>query len=210
MRYLALAADYDGTLTISGTLSTEVEGALERLRSSGRRVVLVPGRTFEDLASGCPSIEHFDSVVLENGGVLYSPSRRQITALCPPVSPELVRGLARRGVEPVIRGQAILATKRPHEIAVLETIRDLGLELQNIFNGGAVMVLPSGVNKGSGLGAALREIGLSTHEVVGIGNAEDDHSFLETCECSVAVDNAVAIYPAATPRRDDPDHFSTA
>ena len=89
-----------------------------------------------------------------------------------------------------------MATRRPNEIAVLETIRDLGLELQIIFNGGAVMVLPSGVNKGSGLEAALREIGLSTHEIVGVGNAENDHSFLEICECSVAVDNAVAALKA--------------
>jgi HAD superfamily hydrolase (TIGR01484 family) len=82
------------------------------------------------------------------------------------------------------------------QIAVLGTIRDLGLELQIIFNGAAVMVLPSGVNKGSGLRAALREIGLSTHEIVGVGNAENDHSFLEICECSVAVDNAVAALKA--------------
>jgi HAD superfamily hydrolase (TIGR01484 family) len=196
MRYLALAADYDGTLTVSGSLSTEVEGALERLRSSGRRVVLVTGRTFEELAAACSSMALFDCVVLENGAVLYTPSRRQLTALCPPASPELARELAQRGVKPLIKGQAIVATRRPNEIAVLETIRDLGLELQIIFNGGAVMVLPSGVNKGSGLEAALREIGLSTHEIVGVGNAENDHSFLEICECSVAVDNAVAALKA--------------
>ena len=35
--YLALAADYDGTLVMSGSLSVEFEAALERLRSSGRR-----------------------------------------------------------------------------------------------------------------------------------------------------------------------------
>ena len=196
MRYLALAADYDGTLTMSGSLSAEVEGALEWLRSSGRRVVLVTGRTFEELEAACASMALFDCVVLENGAVLYSPPRRQLTALCPPASPDLVRELAHRGVEPVIRGQAIVATRRPNEIAVLETIRDLGLELQIIFNGDAVMVLPSGVNKGSGLQAALREIGLSTHEIVGVGNAENDHSFLEICECSVAVDNAVAALKA--------------
>ena len=196
MRYLALAADYDGTLTMSGSLSAEVEGALDWLRSSGRRVLLVTGRTFEEFAAACSSMALFDCVVLENGAVLYSPSTRQLTALCPPASPQLARELTRRGVAPVIRGQAIVATRRPNEIAVLETIRDLGLELQIVFNGAAVMVLPSGVNKGSGLQAALREIGLSTHEIVGVGNAENDHSFLEICECSVAVDNAVAALKA--------------
>ena len=94
MRYLALAADYDGTLTMSGSLSAEVEGALERLRSSGRRVVLVTGRTFEEFAAACPNMALFDCVVLENGAVLYSPPRRQLTELCPPASPQLARELA--------------------------------------------------------------------------------------------------------------------
>ena len=134
--------------------------------------------------------------MLENGCVLYSPSRRETTVLCPPVSLELAGELARRGVDPVVTGHAILATTRPHEVAVLEAIRDLGLELQIIFNGGAVMVLPSGINKGSGLRAALGEMGLSVHEVVAVGNAENDHSFLEIRECAVAVDNAVAAIKA--------------
>jgi hydroxymethylpyrimidine pyrophosphatase-like HAD family hydrolase len=191
MRYLALATDYDGTLTTSGKLSTEVERALERLRASGRRALLLTGRTFDELVSVCPKLDLFDAIVLENGGVLYSPATRESTVLCPVVSPELAQELTRRGVKPLIRGRALLATRRPHEIAVLEAIRDLGVELQIVFNGNAVMVLPSGVNKGSGLKAALRDRGLSPHEVVGVGNGENDHSFLEICECAVAVGNAI-------------------
>jgi hydroxymethylpyrimidine pyrophosphatase-like HAD family hydrolase len=175
----------------SGTLSEEVEVALARLRSSGRQAVLVTGRTFEELESHGPNLGLFDCVVLENGAVLHSPSRRRTVALCPPASLDLARELDRRGVEPVLTGQAILATRRPHEVQVLEAIRDLGLELQILFNGDAVMVLPSGVNKGSGLKAALSELGLSAHEVVGVGNGENDHSFLDICACAVAVDNAV-------------------
>jgi len=60
MRYLALAADYDGTLAMSGSLSAEVEGALEQLRSSGRRVVLVTGRTFEEFEAACSNMALFD------------------------------------------------------------------------------------------------------------------------------------------------------
>jgi hypothetical protein len=74
---------------------------------------------------------------------------------------------------------------------VLKAIRDLGVEMQVIFNKGAVMVLPSGVNKASGLSAALGEIGLSPHNVVGVGDAENDHALLSLCECSVAVANAL-------------------
>jgi len=74
---------------------------------------------------------------------------------------------------------------------VVETIRDLGLDLQVIFNKNAVMVLPSGINKAVGLNAALSELGLSPHNTVGVGDAENDQAFLELCKCSVAVANAL-------------------
>jgi hypothetical protein len=88
-------------------------------------------------------------------------------------------------------GRAIVATWRPHENTVLQAIRELGLELQVIFNKGAVMVLPTGVNKATGLIAALKEMGLSPHNAVGVGDAENDHAFLHLCECSAAVANAL-------------------
>lgn len=191
MRYLALATDYDDTLATSGHVTPETKGALSRLAKSGRRLVLLTGRTLEELVRDCPQLEMFDCVVLENGGVLYVPANRQMIPLCAPSALSLIPHLQRRGVEPIIRGRTIVASRRPHEVAILETIRDLGLELQILFNQEAVMVLPSGVNKGSGLRAALQRMGLSVHEVVGIGNAANDHSFLELCECAVAVDNAV-------------------
>lgn len=203
MRYLALACDYDGTVARSDKLAPEVASALGKLRKSGRRAVLVTGRTFEELVADLPDIELFDALVLENGGVLHWPRARETTPLCPSPSRALLERLAARGVSPLISGSAIIATRRPNEIAVLEAIRDLGLELQIIFNGDAVMVLPGGVNKGFGLSAALRKMGLSPHEVVGIGDGENDHSFLDLCECSAAVANAV---PAIKAKVD----FSTA
>ncbi|HEY8924239.1 MAG TPA: HAD hydrolase family protein [Polyangia bacterium] len=191
MRYLALAADYDDTIARHGWLGEDVKGALQRLRASGRRAVLVTGRTLDELLSVCPELDLFAAVVVENGAVLHVPSRRDTRVLCAPVPDLLARELERRGVQPLIRGRAILATRRPHEIAVLEAIRDLDLELQITFNRAAVMVLPSGVNKGSGLRAALRELDMSIHEAVGIGNGQNDHAFLDICECAVAVSNAV-------------------
>jgi energy-coupling factor transporter ATP-binding protein EcfA2 len=53
------------------------------------------------------------------------------------------------------------------------------------------MILPSGVNKMSGLCATLEELKFSSHNVVGVGDAENDHAFLESCECAVAVSNAI-------------------
>ena len=94
---------------------------------------------------------------------------------------------------PVLAGRCIVATWEPHQHAVLEAIRELGLELQIIFNKGAVMVLPAGTSKASGLEAALALLELSPHNVVGIGDAENDHAFLRLCGCGVAVANALPL-----------------
>ena len=91
-------------------------------------------------------------------------------------------------------GRTIVATFSPHEQAVLETIRELGLELQVIFNKGAVMVLPSGMNKASGLRDGAPGAGPVRRTTwSGIGDAENDHAFLSACECGVAVANALPL-----------------
>ncbi len=192
MRYMALACDYDGTRAQSGRLTERTIEALNRLRLSGRRTILVTGRILEDLLRVCPDLSIFDAVVLENGAVVYWPATRESTQLCLTPPRSLAEALENRGVEPLVQGRVLLATWRPHEVTVLETIRDQGLELQIIFNENAVMVLPAGINKGSGLDSVLRRLGLSRHEVAGVGNAQNDHSFLDLCECSVAVANAIA------------------
>jgi hypothetical protein len=55
MRYLALACDYDGTLASEGRVAPETVGALERLRASGRRLLLVTGREAERPTLRLPS-----------------------------------------------------------------------------------------------------------------------------------------------------------
>jgi phosphoglycolate phosphatase-like HAD superfamily hydrolase len=84
-----------------------------------------------------------------------------------------------------------VATWQPHETVVLQTIRDLGLELQVIFNKGAVMILPPGVNKATGLAAALVQLKISPHNVVAVGDAENDHALCHSCGASAAVANAL-------------------
>jgi HAD superfamily hydrolase (TIGR01484 family) len=191
MRYMALACDYDGTLARDGHVDEETVAVLERVRGSGRRLLLVTGRELDDLLKVCPHTALFDYIVAENGAVLYVPATGTESLLGTPPPEAFVTALRERDVNPLSVGRVIVATWHPHENTVLETIRDLGLELQVIFNKGAVMVLPSGMNKATGLSAALTLLGLSPHNVVGIGDAENDHAFLSLCECAVAVANAL-------------------
>ena len=192
MRYHVLACDYDGTLATRGQVDAGTLASLDRLRGSGRKLILVTGRQLPDLMEVFPRLDLFDRVVAENGALLYTPSDRTERTLAEPPPEAFVTALRRREVRPLGVGRVIVATWRPEESAVLETIRELGLELQVIFNKGAVMVLPSGVNKASGMDAALAELRISRHNAVGIGDAENDHAFLARCECAVAVANALA------------------
>lgn len=191
MRYLVLATDYDGTLAHDGVTAVETIAAVERFRASGGRPILVTGRELPDLRRTFDRLDLFERVVAENGGLLYDPATRRERLLGAAPDPRLVDLMQARGVSPLSIGRTIIATVEPWEQVALEGIRTLGLELQVIFNKGAVMILPSGVNKATGLCAALDELCLSAHNVVGVGDAENDHALLDTCELSVAVANAI-------------------
>jgi hydroxymethylpyrimidine pyrophosphatase-like HAD family hydrolase len=188
--YRALASDFDGTLAHNGTVEQETLDALMRLKKAGYHLILVTGRILHELASIFPELGWFDLVVVENGAVLFDPQKQQLDILSDTPPSKFIARLHEIGM-PLQTGKVIVATWEPHEKEVLQTIKDMGLEFQVIFNKGAVMILPSGVNKAFGLRAALRQLGVKESEVVGVGDAENDHAFLEICGLSVAVANAL-------------------
>jgi len=195
----AVATDYDGTLAWDGVVLPSTLEALQYFKKKGGALLMVTGRELPDLFRTFPHVDLFDRIVAENGALLYRPATTESIPLGEPPPWEFAQALVRKGVHPVSVGKVIISTVQPHEIVVLETIRELGLELEVIFNKGAVMILPSGINKASGLKVALAELGLSRQEVAGIGDAENDHAFLELCGLSAAVANAL---PALKARAD--------
>lgn len=196
MRYLTLATDYDGTLATDGHVNNDTITALERLRKTGRKLILVTGRQLDDLMVAFPYFHLLDAVVAENGAVLHLPSRQEVKLLGEPPKAEFIHLLQQRGVNPLSIGSVIVATWHPQESTVAQVMEELGLELQVILNKGAVMILPAGVNKASGLSIALEELGLSPHSTVAVGDAENDTAMLTLCACGVAVANALPIVKA--------------
>lgn len=186
-----LATDYDGTIATHGTVDPDTIGALRRLRDAGGTLILVTGRELPQLKQVFPELALFHMVVAENGAVLYTPATRKERPLCEPPEEEFVRALKERGVKPLSVGRVIVATYEPHQTTVLQVIHDLGLEWQVIFNKGAVMVLPTGVNKATGLTCALKELAIEPAEVAGVGDAENDHALLQLCGIGAAVANAL-------------------
>jgi hydroxymethylpyrimidine pyrophosphatase-like HAD family hydrolase len=188
--YRAVAIDYDGTLTESDAPDADVLTAIRRTRGSGRAVVLVTGRILASLRRSFPEAERtFDAIVAENGGVIWLPGTgaRAVAARVPA---ELADALEARGL-PVQRGDVLLATQARHDQAVLQEVARLGLEVRLVRNREELMVLPPGVTKGTGLLEALAELGISGHSTIAVGDAENDHSLVESCELGVAVANAV-------------------
>jgi hydroxymethylpyrimidine pyrophosphatase-like HAD family hydrolase len=192
MRYAALATDYDGTLATHGVVEGLTLRALERFRASGRKVVLVTGRQLDELAQVFAHVRIFERVVAENGAVLFTPATDEVRLLAEPPPPAFARALRALGVDPISTGRVIVATREPFQDVVRETIRAMDLDLQVEFNKGAVMVLPTGTTKRTGLAAALEDTRISPHAVVGVGDAENDQAFLSLCECAVSVANALA------------------
>jgi HAD superfamily hydrolase (TIGR01484 family) len=199
MRYLCLVCDYDGTIARDGKVAPTTIAALRRVAASGRKLVLATGREMPDLQRIFPELPLFHLVIAENGGLLYEPATRKQLLLTERPAEKFIAELKRRGVGPLSVGETIVATWHPWETVALEVIREMGLGLQVIFNKDAVMILPSGVDKGTGLRIALGKLGLSPHQAVGVGDAENDHAFLAVCGCGVAVANAL---PALKERAD--------
>ena len=191
MRYHILATDYDGTIALHGKVNKQTVEALKQLKASARKLILVTGRELEELIALFPEYTLFDVIVAENGALIYDPltMKEQLLGERPPAA--FIDALKQQNVQPLSVGRVIVATWEPHETTVLEAIKSTGIEHQVIFNKGAVMVLPPGINKAAGLQAVLKHMKYSSHNIVAVGDAENDIAMMQLAECSVAVANAL-------------------
>lgn len=187
--FQVVALDLDGTLTSQGEVSIEALDAIDQVRGGGLAVVLVTGRIASELKAAYPQItDHVDALVLENGAVAVIDGATR--ALSPPVDTALDDALTDRKV-PHRRGQVLVAVDGEHAATVLDVIGELGLDCQLVRNRAALMVLPAGVTKGTGLEAVLTELNRSAHNTIAVGDAENDLSLLWTAEIGAAVADAV-------------------
>lgn len=193
MPYVALASDYDGTLATNGCVSVETVAALQRWKAAGRFLIMVTGRELKELKAIFPELVLFDQVVVENGPVIYEPATGQMQCIASPPPSVFLEQLEAMGVTPVVAGQVIVATWEPHDQAVREVIATLGMDWQVIRNKRAVMALPNGINKATGLRHLLAQMRLSPDQVVGVGDAENDLDLLQLCGYGVAVANALPV-----------------
>jgi hypothetical protein len=185
MKFGVLALDYDGTIARDGVLDPEVRTAIAEVRARGIAVVIVTGRILSELEHFAGDLHFVDAVVAENGAVLWFPNGHS-RLLGSVSSLAFVQELRRRGLD-FKAGQSVVELDAGAAPRVLDVIRELELPLVLLFNRGRLMVLPQSVSKGMGLREALATLRLSAHNAIGIGDAENDHDLLATCELGVAV-----------------------
>jgi hypothetical protein len=149
-------------------------------------VVIVTGRILSELRGIAGGLDFVDGVVAENGAVVSLPNgHTMLLGQSPPVL--LLRELTGRGIEFKV-GRCIVEMDANFANVAISLIRQLELSLTITFNRGRMMMLPNSITKSSGLNEVLNILGISLHNAVGIGDAENDHDLLNKCEYGVAVE----------------------
>lgn len=190
MPYKVFATDFDGTIAHDGAVDDATLDALRRLKASGVKIVLVTGRELAHFLDLFPEVDLFDRLVMENGAVLYNPGTKKMRLLAPAPPQPLVERMQKLNI-PLSVGHSVVATFEPHGQALFDAVRELHLEWHVIFNKDAVMCLPAGVTKATGLKPALEELGITPEETVAAGDAENDHAMLQMVGLAVAPANAL-------------------
>jgi hydroxymethylpyrimidine pyrophosphatase-like HAD family hydrolase len=191
MRHRVLACDFDGTLATNGVCTDETVEALERVAGIGMRLVLVTGRTWEELIDVFDPRGLFEQIVVENGAVVIDAASGHEQLLAPRVPPALVGEFQRVGVTPLIVGRVLCSTAISQDAKLTAAIARLGVDRQVVHNRDSAMVLPHGISKRTGIEAALRALGETPASTVAVGDGENDVALFAVAGVSVAVANAV-------------------
>ena len=188
--YRLLAFDHDETLATDGHMHPAAADALAEARRAGWRLALVTGRTFDRIVEICPELHLFDVVVPENGCVLHTPATGAVEDLVAgPV--ERLRARLEAAAVPFFPGRVVTITKRRYEVRVRAVLDSGGLAFDCFPNRPAVMIVPRGASKATGLAAGLARLGIRPGEVIAVGDDENDLALLEAVGLRVAVGNAI-------------------
>ncbi len=183
--------DFDGTGARGAALAPEVEVALRQARARGYAAILATGRLLEDLHHLGVDLGVFDAVVAENGCVVWLPAHDRLVREADPPPPEFLDRMRAAGI-PFYVGTVLVGTWQEWAGEALGLVREAGLDLQLVFNRGALMIVPSGVTKETGVRRALLELGRSARNAVAFGDAENDLPLLRAAEIGVAARGSVA------------------
>lgn len=188
---MVIAVDVDGTLYDGLEVAGEAVDALRRAHADGHTLVIVTGRRWEELGHVVPTILALtDRVVCEEGGVLVDVGSKHVTLLGDPVEPELVAALHAAGVPALDIGHVVVGAPATSLDVVTRVRNQLGSRRIIIRNKGSVALTSSGCDKGTGLRAAVVDLGVQDLPILAIGDAANDLAMFEVATIAVGVANS--------------------
>jgi|SRR5271170_2645580 len=191
-RVVAVAIDLDRTILRPGGRPTaRARRAVREIRAMGLWALLVSGRKYDDLLRLAKGLGPWDGLVAEDGAVVEAPAGRppRITGRRVAASVR-ARFAAGPRLHPEF-GVVVASVPRAERLDLLRAIT--GLPVTVVANVDRLMVLPAGVTKGSGVGAALGRLGAPGGAYAAIGDAENDLGLLRGAALSAAVANALPL-----------------
>ncbi|MCT8336819.1 phosphoglycolate phosphatase [Methanoculleus sp. Afa-1] len=207
----ALVTDVDGTITDRRRrINTPAVEAVRTLIDAGVEVVFASGNTVCFMDGLCKMVGTDGTIIGENGGVyrrgfsgtLRVPGDKKACLAAFEVLNDYFAG---KGVELELFGEqyrfADVAFARnidPDEARAV--IRDHDLSVRVLDTGFAIHLQTPGVSKGAALTALAREMGVSTDDMMAVGDSENDIEMLEAAGIGVAVRNAPPAVQAAADR----------
>ena len=187
----AIVCDYDRTLTDESlVLSLNAVTSLKSAKDGGIKVFIASGRRLPFLVDVTAGRGFVDAIIAENGAVIYDPADGTKILLGEGLE-ELKSAFA--GVDFVEVEEVIVATTRPYLKDVKEIIRRNDLSVDIELNRDDVMIMPKGVDKGSGIAKAAEIYGINRENLACIGDAENDLKMFGVAGVKVAVANAVDV-----------------
>ena len=188
---MVIALDVDGTLYDGVTVADEAVDALRTANADGHTIIIVTGRRWEELGHVVPTILQLtDRAVCEEGGVLVNVKTQQITLLADPVEPALIAGLRAAGVPALDVGHVVVGAPTASLATVTEVRDSVGSRRSIITNKGSIALTPSGCDKGSGLLAAVADLGVAQLPLLAIGDAANDLAMFAIATIAIGVANA--------------------
>jgi phosphoglycolate phosphatase (TIGR01487 family) len=187
----AIVCDYDRTLTDESlVLSENAVASLKSAKDEGIKVFIASGRRLPFLVDVTAGRGFVDAIIAENGAVIYDPADGAKILLGEGLE-ELKSAFA--GVDFVEVEEVIVATTRPRLEDVKEIIRRNDLSVDIELNRDDVMIMPKGVDKGSGIAKAAEIYGIDRKNLACIGDAENDLKMFGVAGVKVAVANALDV-----------------
>ncbi len=191
MEHMVIALDVDGTLFDGVSVAPAALDAVRRAHAVGHRIIIVTGRRWESLQTVVPAIvELCDRIVCEEGAVLVNVASGEVTLLADPLEPALIDALRLAGVPDLDVGHVVVGAPVAWRAAVQSARDSVGSQRHLVVNKGSVALAPEGCDKGTGLRAAVADLGVQALRIIAIGDAANDLPMFAMAAIAVGVANA--------------------